>query len=369
MDWRERARALASSLQLSPEWREAFEATPRHMFVPRFFGNDPQRGWYTVSPEDGGFLDLVYADEALITQLDGDPDSWDKTRRDGIYYGGRATSSSSTPGLMADMLEALQVSPGMRVLEIGTGSGYNAALLCHRLGDRNVTTVDIDESVVGLAGERLAGLGYHPRLAVVNALQELPEGPYDRIITTVGPRSIPPLWLRAVEPGGRILTNLYSDLATDAIFALTVHPDGTATGRAPIGGTFMPTRDNMMPFNFELYSAGGPERTSLTRLPGEVLDDFGSFYLFTSLIMRDVQQYQSTTENGLRPGLIGRDGSWAYEANGVVVHGGPRQLWSTLEGIYARWLWHNCPGRERLGLTVNGDRQTVWVDSPERPVA
>ena len=66
------------------------------------------------------------------------------------------------PGIMAVMLEALQVSDGHRVLEIGTGTGYNAALLCHRLGAGRVSTVDIDESLSETARESLASCGYHP---------------------------------------------------------------------------------------------------------------------------------------------------------------------------------------------------------------
>src|SRR5213082_1519807 len=138
MDWQHQAEHLAAGLDVSEEWRPAFAAAPRHVFVPRFFTNHPERGWQAVDHTDDDYLDLVYQDEALITQLDGDPEAWEKTRREGVYFGGHGTSSSSTPGLMAAMLDALDVTPGMSVLEIGTGTGYNAAILCHRLGDNHV---------------------------------------------------------------------------------------------------------------------------------------------------------------------------------------------------------------------------------------
>src|SRR5438874_6872280 len=183
MDWQHHAEHLAAELDVSNDWRTAFASTPRHVFVPRFFTNHPQRGWQTVDRADDDYPDLVYQEDALITQLDGDPEAWEKTRREGVYFGGHVTSSSSTPGLMAAMLDALHVEPGMSVLEIGTGTGYNAAILCHRLGDKHVTTVDIDSRLVGSARERLANLGFHPTSATTNAVIEVPGGPYDRIIT------------------------------------------------------------------------------------------------------------------------------------------------------------------------------------------
>jgi protein-L-isoaspartate(D-aspartate) O-methyltransferase len=365
VDWQRQAENLAAGLDVSERWRPAFAATPRHLFVPRFFKNHPERGWYAVDRTGDDYLDWVYRNEALITQLDGDPESWEKARRDGVYVGGHVTSSSSTPGLMAAMLDALHVEPGMTVLEIGTGTGYNAAILCRQLGDKNVTTIDIDPRLIESARVRLTSLGYRPTCKATNAVVDIPGGPYDRIISTVGVRRVPYGWLTAAKPGGLILVNLYSDLATNAIFALTVHGDGMASGQAPIGGTFMPTRDNIMPFSFTLHDKAEGTRTP-TQLPGSVLDDFGPFYLFASLIMRDVQLHYFPHDDELRPGLLDRDRSWAYELNGNAIHGGPRNLWSQLEEVHAIWEHHGRPSREQLGLTVTKDQQTLWLNSPDQ---
>ena len=124
-DWQPRAESLAAELDASREWTSAFAVTPRHEFAPRLFTNDPQRGWVAVDQSDEDYPDLVYRNEALIIQLDGDPESWEKARRDGFYLGGHVTSSSSAPQLMASMLDELRVDVGMDVLEIVTG--YNTA--------------------------------------------------------------------------------------------------------------------------------------------------------------------------------------------------------------------------------------------------
>ncbi|WP_256255360.1 rRNA adenine N-6-methyltransferase family protein [Actinomadura madurae] len=77
---------------------------------------------------------LVAADESVVTQVDDDdPGKW------GVHF---PTSSSTAPWLMRRMIEALDLAPGMAVLEIATGTGYNAALLAE--AGAVVTTVEID---------------------------------------------------------------------------------------------------------------------------------------------------------------------------------------------------------------------------------
>jgi predicted O-methyltransferase YrrM len=140
------------------------------------------------------------------------------------------SSSSTLPSLMLTMLEAMDVTDNCRVLEIGTGSGYNAALLCERLGGEHVTSVDIDPELVELARERLATNGYTPTLAAVDGADGYPKGaPYDRIIATCSVPAIPPACLTQAAPGGVIMAD-----------------DGTATGRfIPGYASFMPLRHTL----------------------------------------------------------------------------------------------------------------------------
>ncbi len=120
-----------------------------------------------------------------------------------------STSSSTMPSLMARMLEALDVQDGHRVLEIGTGTGYNAALLCHRLGSGKVVSIDVDPTLVAVARDHLAGLDYHPILVVGDGAAGVARhGPYDRIIATAAVPEIPVPWIEQLTPGGKILANL-----------------------------------------------------------------------------------------------------------------------------------------------------------------
>src|SRR5215210_2312005 len=110
----------------TPRVEAAFRAVPRHLFLP------------------GLALDKVYSDVAIPTKhLDDVP-----------------ISSSSQPAIMAIMLEQLGLEPGHRVLEIGAGTGYNAALMAHIVGATGrVITLDIDEDIVDNARRHLAAAG------------------------------------------------------------------------------------------------------------------------------------------------------------------------------------------------------------------
>lgn len=215
-------------------WREAFTTTWRHLFVPRFFSCDNPGGWparwRAVSGEDPAdhdeWLDAVYSDQTLITDLKDQPIP-------SALGGGAhqvATSSSTLPSLMLRMLEDLDVWDGMRVLEIGTGTGYNAALLSRRLGDERVTSVDIDPDLVTLARRRLALCGLRPHLAAADGEAGWPKGaPYDRVIATCGVDRIPLPWIEQTRPGGKIMANLSGPIMLGALALLDVGDDRTAT--------------------------------------------------------------------------------------------------------------------------------------------
>ncbi len=155
----------------------AFLAVPRHVFVPQ------------VS------LQEAYRDQSIQIK----------------YVDGRSVSSSSQPAIMAVMLEQLDLRPGHRVLEIGTGSGYNAALMAHIVGERGrVVSVDIDADLVENATRRLAEAGFGGVEAVCadGGYGYATAAPYDRIILTVGTADITPAWFEQLEARGRLLVPL-----------------------------------------------------------------------------------------------------------------------------------------------------------------
>jgi protein-L-isoaspartate(D-aspartate) O-methyltransferase len=177
------ARALHESGHTpSAAVQAAFLAVPRHLFVPELDAT------------------AAYQDEALVIKYGAD---------------GLPVSSSSQPAMMAIMLEQLQLKPGHRVLEIGTGTGYNAAVMAHIVGPRGaVVTVDIDADLIARAQASLAEAGYGPGRGEVRAIcadggyGDPGDAPFDRVIVTVGAWDIPPAWLDQLGPAGRLVLPL-----------------------------------------------------------------------------------------------------------------------------------------------------------------
>lgn len=200
-------RVLGQQQVLSSATSAAFLATPREAFVPQFYQRDetalPAMLWHIISAKQvptKEYLEHLYRDEALVTQID---------------QRGIPTSSSSRPTLMARMLETLQLQPGMRVLEIGTGTGYNAALLAHLIGDpRLVTTIDRDEPLVQQARKAFRSLGLDTiRTVVGDGYQGMEShAPYDRMIATASVPTVPLAWTRQLRPGGRLVMELRGSL-------------------------------------------------------------------------------------------------------------------------------------------------------------
>jgi protein-L-isoaspartate(D-aspartate) O-methyltransferase len=172
-------------VDLSPELAAAFAGVPREAFVPDGF---QRRDGVWAEPGDPDFLLQVYRDDVLVTKLDNRI----------------PVSSSSQPSLMAIMIDALGVRPGLRVLEIGAGTGYNAALLAS-LGAA-VTSVDVQADVAvraraALASAQIEGVRVEP----TDGYAGFPSGRFDRVIVTVGIAGISPLWIEQLDPGGLIV--------------------------------------------------------------------------------------------------------------------------------------------------------------------
>ena len=172
------AERLRVSTGASPAVVAAFGEVPRHLFLPELPAEQ------------------AYQDEAFVVKSDAS---------------GLPLSSSSQPAIMAIMLEQLGLQPGHRVLEIGTGTGYNAALMARIAGPAGqVVSVDIDPELTALASVRLAGAGYGQVIVVTgDGGLGVPEyAPYDRIILTVGAHDLAPQWQSQLAAGGRIVLPL-----------------------------------------------------------------------------------------------------------------------------------------------------------------
>jgi protein-L-isoaspartate(D-aspartate) O-methyltransferase len=213
----------------------AFRRTPRHRFLDRIYDHQKSNGcWRELSTASLGptELALIYADRVLTTRL-----SEENGKGSGV-----AISSSSQPSLMARMLEDLQPKSGQRVLEVGTGTGYNAALLAHIAAD--VVSVDVDRRVVDEAQQHLASfLDRRVELHHTDGRAGYPDrAPYDRIMVTASTPDLEPAWLAQAEEGGLILAPVA--LAPGLAYVLCGQVNGGAfQGRLTRPAYFMPLRD------------------------------------------------------------------------------------------------------------------------------
>ncbi len=234
--------------------REAFLAVPRELFIPE------------VASERG--IAAVYEDEAYPTKADARGD---------------AISSSSQPQIMAVMLEALGLAPGHRVLEIGTGTGYNAALLSHVVGaSGRVTSVELDPDLVPRAKTAVAAAGRRAAIVTGDGTAGFDaDAPYDRIVVTASSLEVPRALRDELVDGGVLVMPLR---LTDALpfqqVVVAFERAGTVLcSRSVACGGFMRMRsrpeDPSLPWP-EIRAVdrtGGRERT-LASLSGDTLNAF-----------------------------------------------------------------------------------------------
>jgi protein-L-isoaspartate(D-aspartate) O-methyltransferase len=170
--------------------------------------------------------------------------------------GDSISSSASQPNVIALMLAALDVQPGMTVCDIGTGTGtgtgYNAALLAQRLGADHITTIEVDPEMATLARTALSRNGFGAVTVITGdgARGYPPRAPYDRVFSTAAIQRVPYAWVKQTRPGGRVATPWGTTYLNGALLSLTVDENGLATGRLVDNVAFLWLRDQRVPLTW-----------------------------------------------------------------------------------------------------------------------
>ncbi|MER7838448.1 methyltransferase domain-containing protein [Streptomyces sp. NPDC096040] len=361
MDWETHARRLAADVvRPDSRWHEPLAGTPRHVFVPRWWEN-LDGAWElrdgTADPE--AWMRAAYADRTLVTRVG--PVHADRAEL-GTTAEGKPTSSSTLPGLVVSMYRHAMITDESRVL-VTTGTGYGTALLCQRLGDSAVTSVDVDPHLVDVASERLTSIGLNPRMASTDITGPLP-GSFDRIVSTVSVRPIPASWLGALRPGGRLVTTI---AGTGLVLVADKTRDGGATGRiAPDAAGFMRTRhgDDYEHTTVEVWEkaqAADGDQVSTSRYPLLYVPDSWEVMSMLELLAPGIDHRVTQQGDERTVWMLHGDGSWARATTAgfldspTVHQGGPRRLWDVLEKVRHRL---NREG----GLPVYGARVSIDPD-------
>jgi protein-L-isoaspartate(D-aspartate) O-methyltransferase len=329
---RSRNEQLVAQLESTGTLREpavagAFRTVLRHWFLP------------------GRPLDEVYEDAAIMTKV-GDR--------------GMPLSSSSQPTIMAIMLQLLRPAPGNRVLEVGAGTGYNAALIAHLVGpEGQVVTVDIDPELAAQARANLAGAGVSGVQveAADGALGWLPAAPYDRVIVTASTDDLAPAWTEQLAGAGRLVLPLML-AGPGQLCAAFVRQDGDlAAGELCLCG-FMPMRGDMAP--------GQPaDDADLARWLGQegrlmnhhvpLTDLRTGFETWLALTARDYIRVRTRADESLAFGLRDEHGVALVVGGGgehrVVAFGDGEAAARRLVAVHDAWA-RERPSLDRLRITA-----------------
>lgn len=371
MNWGENSSRLAETItHPGSRWWDPVVNTPRHIFVPRWFTAGPA-GWTVVdgASDQRTWRKTAYADTTLVTRIG----TVHADRAEpGQVVTGHPTSSSTLPSLVLTMLRHGALFPGVRLLDLGTGSGYSTALACHRLGSGQVTSLDVDPYLVHAATERLGQVGYVPTLVTGDGTGLLP-GTYDRIVSMASVPRIPVSWLRALAPGGRLVTTL---AGTSLIVTADKTPDGGATGRVEADrATFMATRTgpDYPALDDALFEAASGEGDDVGRSRFPVINVMEAWDIWSmlSLTAPGIEHRVGIGDDGGRMAwMLHADGSWARahtarDTHITTVHqGGPRRLYDLLDGIRWRWVKEGHLPLHGAKVTVTPDGETTLSRAP-----
>jgi protein-L-isoaspartate(D-aspartate) O-methyltransferase len=366
---------------------DAMASVPRHRYVDRFWAAPTGMPWTSEHVREF-VVDDDAADETLRVVYE--PSTALATR--GPVDVPQATSSLSAPIIVALMLAELHLGPGLRILEIGAGSGYHAVLMATLVGDPAlVTTLDIDQSVISDTVHRLQRLGLDAMTVrcMDGASGAHDRAPFDRVVATVGCADIAPAWTEQLAPGGEILVPLEHGQLHPRV---QIHRASELLGRFVGQSGFIPIRG--VQGTAKLWQGSGPlmETGTDEDLPDVLLQALPAGAPSESRLapaMWDFGTYLAIRDRRASgAGLVEHDSGVMIKGGRLVVAGAHgASLKARMLEIAADWHALGSPGLGRYSmrftpLPVRDDdplsnspmgpwhivrlnhRQTIWITPP-----
>ncbi len=367
-----RLAAFAASLRevgaiRSEPIERAFATVQRHRCLCRFHYGPKTITVPQDQPPSTEILDLIYSHQSLLTS------TGDET---GL------PSSSSAPTLMARMLEALDLQPGMRVLEIGAGTGYNAALITTVTG-APVVTVDAGADTVRNAAESVHRLGLDGQVTVCHGDGYFGQPcctPYDRIIVTCGVAGLSPHWLDQLAPRGLVIAPIAHG-GIHPILAATRDQD-TVRAKAVLWADFMPATGPLRPAELVGHDpADYVPPAAVTRVPdaGPARTTAAYNDLWFFLATRDSRITRAYLADGTTDPTLGacalhapaRGTAWVQTDGSITTVGEPGVA-TELLALLQTWETLGCPSLTRHMCTFDqaGQPETpLWIPQDWSQVA
>ncbi|MGW2255959.1 protein-L-isoaspartate O-methyltransferase family protein [Kitasatospora sp. NPDC001660] len=357
MSWNQLVDALRQSNALPADWEQTFRAVPRAMFTPDRVLHEGE--WTDRAKEPERWDSLVTADLPLVTQVYDD--------------GTTPSSSSSMPTVVAQMLRHLDADDGMRVLEVGTGTGWTAALLSHQLGAGHVTSIELDPELAARAWDRLHAAGLRPTVLAGDGTLGHPAGaPFQRAHFTAAVQRVPSAAIEQVEPGGVILVPYGTPFCNGGLLRLTVSEDGrSASGPFVEDVSFMWVRDQRPDSGeFDIVDIRhGPSGLDPAEMAENTHAAFAIGLRMPGLFRQDV--WAGYDRFGTGRAEVWDGVSYAHcrladwDGKHAVSQSGPRDLWDEVTAAHAWWVRNGRPDLTRFGMTVTvAGEHRPWLDEP-----
>lgn len=352
--------------------RDALLALPREVLMPQAYvrrsspGEVPPR-WdlldWSVPLDRPELLGLLYGGASVLVQHDGEPLLG---RARGTRSGASITSMSTVMNLTVELLEELDLHPGLRVLDVGTGAGVTAAVACQVCGDQGVFTLDRDPHLIDAAAARLANLGFRPQAVCGSGEQGVPGRQFDRIFVSYTVERVPMALVEQLAPGGQLLAHVTSASPSWPGLAVVAR---TADGnvRAELRAVEFAHRAGhgmariWLNEEFRQRMATEPGTWTQRSMLAPPADSDRGFWLAADHLLGGLVRDFGAEHHAIgAPGC----GSWmraepvGHRRWSVTVNG-PRDIWKEIQDLADRWRAARSPDSYRLSFDADGGQRAA----------